>query len=86
MPSADWIYLKRNRASESARQIKQIGNREVSKGLRICEHAHYLAEGEQSAVFDEAENRLHTEKAVLNLLLEQGGDIEQIKRGSPGPS
>jgi ornithine carbamoyltransferase len=29
-----------------------------------------VIEGEQSVVFDEAENRLHTEKAVLYLLLE----------------
>jgi ornithine carbamoyltransferase len=28
-----------------------------------------VIEGEQSVVFDEAENRLHTEKAVLYLLL-----------------
>jgi ornithine carbamoyltransferase len=29
-----------------------------------------VIEGKQSVVFDEAENRLHTEKAVLYLLLE----------------
>jgi len=31
-----------------------------------------VIEGDQSVAFDEAENRLHTEKAVLYLLLEEG--------------
>ena len=48
----------------------QIGNKVCSRfGLQALEVTDDVFEGAQSIVFDEAENRMHTIKAVMALMM-----------------
>jgi len=53
-------------------QVGYERNAEVKKILLVYEITDEVIEGPHSIVFDQAENRMHIQKAILVLLLEGG--------------